>query len=184
MTLFAGIRSGLRVGLRSGLNPSDAVGFATWEFVKTGGVHISWDASATSDQTFLGTTVLQFTLGANNGQAIGLSADNPDDDYTTIDFALLNDGGTMYRSENGSLTLIGATIVGDVWTITRTAGTGAVTFHQNAGLVSTASGTSLDPLMVDCSFRFTNSTLEDITVTNGTLQLMTFTTNGITATGV
>lgn len=184
MSLHAGIRSGLRNGLRSGLNPGGApAGFTTWTLEKTGGVHIQWDAEAYSNETFLGTTVLAFVLGPNNGQAIGLSADNPDADYTTIDFALLNDGGTMYRSENGALTLIGATVPGDEWTVTRTAGTGAVTFHQNGALVSTATGTSLAALRVDSSFRFTTSTIEDVTVTNGTLQVLTFTTNGVTATG-
>lgn len=181
MTITSGLRSGLRSTIRSGLNPSD--GFTSYDLVKTGGVHLNWDAQAYSNETFTGTTVLEFTLGANNGQAIGLSADNPDADYTTIDFALLNDAGTMYRAENGALTLIGATSVGDVWTITRAAGTGAVTFRQNGVLASTATGTSLAALRVDSSFRFTNSTIENVSVTAGTLQVLTFTTSGVTATG-
>ncbi len=183
MSIQAGLQSGLQSGLRSGINPSLSAGFTTWQIVKTGGVNVSWDAQAYSNETFTGTTVLEYTLGANNGQAIGLSADNPDADYTGIDFALLNDAGTMYRSENGALTLIGATIVGDVWRITRTAGTGAVTFHQNGALVSTATGTSVAALRVDSSFRFTNGTVSGLTLTNGTLQALTFTAVNTTATG-
>lgn len=183
MSITSGLRSGLQSGIRSGINASYSAGFSTWTLVKTGGVNVTWDAQAYSNETFTGTTVLEYTLGANNGQAVGLSADNPDADYTGIDFALLNDAGTMYRSENGSLTAIGATVPTDVWRITRTVGTGAVTFHQNGALVSTAVTTSVAALRVDTSFRFTNGTVSALTLTNGTLQLLTFTAANVTATG-
>ncbi len=183
MTISSGIRSGLQSGMRSGINASYSAGFATWSLEKTGGVNASWDAQAYSNETFTGTTVLQFTRAAGNGSCIGLSADNPDANYTGIDFGLLNDNGTMYMNENGVLTSIGATAVNDVWSITRTAGTGAVTFRQNGSLVATAVGTSVAALRVDSSFRFTADIVTTLTVTAGSLQLMTFTTSGVTATG-
>jgi hypothetical protein len=180
-----GAKHGARHGAKHGSLTLGSAGFATWTLTKTGGVHGNWDAEAYSNESFTGTTELQFTIATGGGAAftVGLSADNPDADYTGIDFGFLYDAGTLYRSENGALTNLGAAAANDVLKIVRTAGTGAVTYFKNGGLVSTSPGTSVAALIVDSSFRFSNNSVSGLTV-NGGASTFTMTENGVTAAGV
>lgn len=183
------MRVGPTIGVHVGLDVGPVRGATeapTWALAKTGGVDGAYDAQAYTNESFTGTVSLEFTIGTVSGGGdafiVGLSADNPDASYTGIDFGLLDDVGTMYRAENGAFVSLGATVPGDVWKITRTAGTGAVTYYKNGALVSTSSNTSTAALVVDSSLRFTGDTVTGVTVTTTARQVLTWTTSGVTAT--
>lgn len=157
----------------------------TYTITKTGGSSGTYDASAYTAITYASTINVQFTIGtAAQAYIVGLSADNPDDNYTGIDFGLLNDVGTMYRAENGSLTSLGSTVSGDVWKVTRTIGTGAVTYYKNGSLVSTSPSTSTASLCVDSSFRFASDAVNTVSVTDslGASLPVTWTSTNVTVT--
>jgi hypothetical protein len=187
-----GPRIGVEIGIAAGLEMGSSGGAPAaaqtiWTLQKTGGVSGDWDATAYTDALFTGTTVLSFTIapidGASDAYAIGLSADNPDPSWNTIDFAVLNDAGTMYANENGALTALGATVPGDDWTVTRTMGGGAVTIHKNGVLAHTFAGSSVAALRVDSSFRFSNDPVNAVAVTDGGVGIaLAWTTSGVTAT--
>lgn len=184
MTIASAI-AGLRVGIRTGVDQQ--VVLPTWRFTKTGGTASGWDAQAYSVETFAATVSLQFAVatitGGGDAYSIGLSADNPDANYTGIDFALINDNGTMYKNENSSLTSLGATVAGDVWQITRTMPGGAVTYSKNGSVVNTSSNTSSSALRLDSSMRFTGDTVRGISITTAVgHERLTWTTDGVTVT--
>lgn len=141
-----------------------------------------FDSSAFTAAVYTGDLVVEFEPPApgSDAFAVGISADNPNADYTGIDFGLLCDTGTMYRAENGVLTSLGATIAGDVWEIRRSIATGAVTYWKNGVLVSTSPATSVAPLLVDTSFRFVGDQIAHVNV-NGAAEV-SWTTVGVTAT--
>jgi hypothetical protein len=178
-----GERLGPRVGLVRGAVDEQTI----WTLHKSGGVSGDWDATAYTAANLTGTTVLSFTVatvdGASDAYTIGLSADNPDASWNNIDFALMNDAGTMYRNANGVLTSLGATVAGDDWTITRTMPGGAVTIDKNGANVSTFAATSVAALLIDSSFRFANDPVNSVAVTDGGVGIaIEWTTSGVTAT--
>ncbi len=129
----------------------------TWVLTKTGGVDGTYDASAYTAESFPLTITVQFKIvSALYAHIVGLSADNPDANYTGIDFGLLNDVGTMYKAENSVLTSLGATVAGDIWKVTRTMPSGAV--------VDTSAGTSTAKLIVDSSIRAASNTISGVQV--------------------
>jgi hypothetical protein len=182
-----GATIGERLGPRVGLVRGAAVEGTIWTLQKTGGVSGDWDAQAYTDAIFDGTVVLSFTIapvdGGSDSFGLALTEDNPDGSFVNHDFGLLNDAGTMNRNANLTLVGLGATVPGDVWTITRTMPGGAVTIHKNGGLVSTFPLTSTNALRVDSSFRFANDAVGAVGVThNGSGVALSWTTSGVTAT--
>lgn len=157
----------------------------TYTITKTGGSSGSYDASAYTAITYASTISVQFTVGtAAQAYIVGLSADNPDNNYTGIDFGLLNDVGTMYQAENGSLSSLGSTTTGDVWKVTRAIGTGAVTYYKNGSLVATSGSTTTASLCVDSSFRFASDAVNTVSVTDavGASLPVTWTSTNVTVT--
>ncbi len=184
-----GPRIGLSIGPAVGVDISDpGISGTVWTLVKTSGVDGAYDAAAYTSAIFTGTTVLSFVIptpagGSGDAFAIGLSADNPDTNYTGIDFGLIDDVGTMFRSANGVLVNLGATVAGDRWEIVRTMPSGAVTVKKNGVLVSTFAGTSVAALLADSSFRFTGDQARSVRVShNGAGVDLSWTTSGVTAT--
>lgn len=114
-----------------------------------------YDGGSFSNSSFAG-DVSAFMRVSWNGDAVafGLSADNPNYDYTGIDFGVINDTGTFYQSENGTLTSRGTLTAGDVVEIRRTVATGVVACYKNGVLAFTFTGTSTAALIVDSSLRF------------------------------
>lgn len=158
-----------------------------WTLTKTGGVDGNYDAQAYTNESFTGTVNVQFTIptvsGGGDAFIIGLSADNPDASYTGIDFGLLNDTGTMYKSENGVLVSLGATSAGDIWKIERVIATGAVTYYKNGAVANTSSNTSTAALIADTSLRFSGDAPIHIGVNTPTGgQSITWTMANVTAT--
>jgi hypothetical protein len=166
VTIASGIHSGLRTQVRF---PVD-IG-RSWALLKTGGVDGTYDASGHTDAIFTGTTIVSFVIpaavgGSGDAFCVGLSADNPNANYTGIDFGLINDVGTMFRNANGVLTSLGATVRGDRWEVVRTMPGGAVTCRKNGVVVSTFAGTSVAALYVDSSLRFTSDRVPSVGVTH------------------
>lgn len=146
-----------------------ASGPVLYTLTKSGGVDGTYDAQAYTSETFAGTISVEFEIVSVGSVAfcVGLSGDNPNASYTGIDFGLLQSAGTMNRNENGALTSLGSTVVGDVWRVTRTIGTGAVTYYKNGALVSTSSNTSAAALLVDSSFRFAGNQAANVRIFDG-----------------
>lgn len=179
------MRAGPRIGPNVGLAVGPRVGVVspTWTLEKTGGVSGSYDAEAYTVESFAGTVELFFTIDAAvDAYAIGLSADNPDANYNTIDRALHNDTGTMYKNEDAALTAIGACAPGEEWSIRRTMPGGAVSYRKNGVEVATGAA-AVGALIVDSSFRFTGDRVTGVRVeVNGVGQDLTWGGTGVTAT--
>lgn len=153
-----------------------------WNLTKTGGTNGAYDAGAATVQTWSGDVFVEFKIDyASMAFGVGLSADNPDNDIGTIDFALLNDVGTMFYVENGSYVSAGATAKDDVWRVARE-GT-AIKYYKNGAVVRTSGLTSSGAIMVDSSFRFMSNTAVSVRVVSGgsTEEAVTWTTSGVTA---
>lgn len=155
---------------------------------KTAGSGAAYDSSAATGFVFASTVSVEFKItsldAAQSQYCIGLSADNPDNNFNTIDFGLIPDyGGNMYRVENAGLVSIGACAVGDRWKVTRTIGTGAVTYLRDTGsgfaLVNTSSNTTVAALCVDSSLYNSDSVIADVLITDagGTQIIPTWTTS-------
>jgi hypothetical protein len=171
-----------------GLTPNGAKGsgLGTWTLQKTGGVHGDWDVGAVTSQSFASTVQIEATVDGTTTVAcgIGLSADNPDGNYTGIDFMLLQDGATLYKSENGALTSLGVVAATDVLKIVRTMPGGAVEYFKNGVSLNVSSNTSTAALIGDSSFRFSNNSLSSVKITAGALQPVTWSGTGMTCNGV
>lgn len=138
-----------------------------WNISKTAGANGSYDASAYTNQSWAGDVFVEwcaFTPAAY-ANIVGLSADNPDANYTGIDRGILCDVGPLYKSENGVLTSLGVSAVaGDRLGVGRV-GT-AITYYKNG--VSIGTGTALaGSVIADTSIRFSADQIWAIYVRNG-----------------
>ncbi len=181
-----GPRIGLAIGVSIGGEPSGVAAVPTWLLTKTGGVGGNWDAEARTAVIYAGTVSVEFSVASpiiSSEFTIGLSADNPDTDYTSIDFSLAIASGAMFVIENnGAFVNLGAPILSDVWRVTRTMPSGAVTYYKNGVLVHTSVGTSVATLLVDSSFRFASNAADNVSVSTAAgAQLITWTLTNITA---
>jgi hypothetical protein len=181
----------VKIGPRIGASIGAAIGpvssapvEASYALEKTGGTNGGWDAQAYSTETFAATVTLEFVVDNTVGDAysVGLSADNPDANYTGIDRGLLQDNGTMYSNENGALVSLGACAADEVWSIVRTMPGGAISYQKDS--VEQAAGTALESaLLVDSSFRFTGDSVSGLRVTTASGENeITWTADGITVT--
>lgn len=154
-----------------------------FNIAKTAGVNGAYDATAYTNQSYTGDVEVEFKVElTGDALAFGLSADNPDANYTGIDYAAINDSGTFFKSLNGTLTNVGSLVANDVVKIARVISTGVVTFYKNGVSVSTATGAT-GTLLVDSSFRFSGDTALSVKVTvAGVAQAVTWTTTNCTVT--
>lgn len=187
MSIAVGIRVGPAVGVRAGVNPAINRAVA-YSLQKTGGVNGTYDAQAYTAETFAGTVYVDYTIvDATDQFIVGLSADNPDANYTGIDRGPLFDGGTVWKSENGVLTNIGAAVANDVLRVERVAGTNAVNYYKQTGGIGAfallATGTALaGSLIVDSSFRLSGDACAVAIVAGGLYQRVTWNVVNVTAT--
>ncbi len=110
-------------------------------------------AAANSTNTFTGDGYVEFTItdSSSNEFMIGLSADNPDLNYTGIDFALYFYGGINAElRENGAAGSSTSYVLGDVFKVQRSGTT--ITARKNGITFATASATSSAALLIDSSF--------------------------------
>lgn len=135
----------------------------SWNMIKTS-AGASYDAGARTTQTWSADVYVETTLGyTGDTWALGLGADDPDQDYATIDFAVLNDSGAMFAYENGVGTNLGITpAIGEVWRVARE-GT-AMKIYKNGVVVHTFTGTSSGAIHVDSAIRIQGSAIRSIRV--------------------
>ncbi|MBG6148669.1 Ca2+-binding RTX toxin-like protein, partial [Labrenzia sp. EL_142] len=136
---------------------------ATNVIEKSGGVHGSWDQGAFSKEGFIGTGALTTIVSRTNlNTMIGVSVDDPDAGYTSIDYALFQrHDGLLQVYENGAVRgTFGAYHVGDELKIERLAD-GTIQYLKN-GAVFFTSATLSSPateLHADSSFFHHGSSL-------------------------
>ncbi|MBG6163791.1 hypothetical protein IWQ54_003462 [Labrenzia sp. EL_195] len=139
--------------------------------VKTGGVHGSWDQGAFSKEGFIGAGALSTIVSRTNlNTMIGVSVDDPDAGYASIDYALFQrHDGLLQVYENGAIRgTFGAYHVGDELKIERLAD-GTIQYLKN-GAVFFTSATLSSPateLHADSSFFHQGSSLGNTFIQSG-----------------
>lgn len=158
-------------------------GLLCFDLQKTGGVDGNYDAQAYTNQTFAGTVYAEWKLDDTAVNfVIGLSADNPNSNYTGIDFGACSQGDAKYyKMENGTPTFLANVTTGDVFRVERTIGTGAVEYKLNGATLGTSAFTSTTPLLVDSSFRGAFDHVGDLKVfAAGVQQRLTWSSTNVT----
>jgi hypothetical protein len=138
---------------------------------KTGGVSGNYDAQSYSSATYSGAISIEWTMGhGDDAVGVGISLDNPDANYTGIDRLILTDSGSVYKSENGSLTLLTTYVASDQLKLERDGSNNITAYKKTNGGSWTSIGTltSLSgSVIVDTTFRFTTDRVDGLTVING-----------------
>lgn len=165
-----GARIGSRVGARAGSRVSapPAAAIDTWTMTKSGGVGGVFDAGASSVQTCAGACRLEFTVPTSGSErAIGLSQNDPDQNYNTVQWGLDFPGTTVYVIETVGpvLAALGPFTAGDDFAIVKLP-SGIIEYYQNGAKIyesATVSATALriDSAMADAASQFTAIKLFD-----------------------
>jgi predicted membrane channel-forming protein YqfA (hemolysin III family) len=111
-----------------------------------------WNASGYSCVYIPGNGWVNFTVNDKTlGKVAGLSMDNPDNNYNTIDYGIYPAAdGNVYVSENGVLSgSLGAYNIGDVFTVGRVGAT--ITYYHNGVSLGTSGFPTTSPLIFDSS---------------------------------
>ncbi len=130
----------------------------------------AWNAGATSTTSFTGDGQAEFSTAENNlAKIAGLSNDNPDAGYTSIDYAIyLKSTGGVSIFENGvSQGNFGTYNPGDVFRVQ--ARGNQVSYWRNNVRFFTSATAPTYPLVLDASLNQQNATITNATVT----QMMT-----------
>lgn len=113
----------------------------------------SWDTGAISEQTIeYGDGYLEFKAPYTDKYVMcGLTADNSDYSYSTIDYAIyMVNGGSIYIYENGaSLGSVSTYAVNDILKVA--VESGIVKYYKNGSLIYTSTVAPKYPLFADCS---------------------------------
>lgn len=128
---------------------------------KTSGSNSTWDAGAFSTQGFIGDGKFEFTtISTNKDLIFGLSTNNPDENYNTIDYAIYLAAGNIYPMENGSQGgNLGTYNINDVFSVERI---GTTIYYKKNGVTLTTSGIpSSGTLYADVSFYQLNGFLSN-----------------------
>ena len=169
---------GSLLGFRNAASGGGEISNPNTNFRKNSGGN-AWDANIRSVETIAASTTgyIQFTAkttthigGTANYVMFGLSAagDAPTTGYTGIDYAayLRYAGGThsFYVYESGSLKYSGATISdGDLFSVHRDGGSGAITYKKNGVTQYTSVGTNTTELRLHaCPFDLNDRALDVI----------------------
>jgi RHS repeat-associated protein len=142
----------------------------------------AWNAGATSVRAITsGDGYVEFTaVSGGPTQMAGLSNGNTDTNYTDIDFALYQNGLSLYASENGTLYGPWSVGVGDVLRVEVTSG--VVKYKKNGTVLRTSTRTPTYPLLVDAAIDSPGTTIRNAML-SGTLQDVSFWCNGTLYTG-
>jgi ribosomal protein S4E len=138
----------------------------------------NWDAGAASfNNVYNNGYVYTIAAETNTNRMFGLSNSNTNANFTSIQYAIyLVNNGTIqiYESGNGRGT-VGNYATGD--TLKVAIEQGVVNYYKNSQLLYQSAVTPTYPMLVDVSMNSQNSTLNNITVVNGTQ--CNFTANAI-----
>ncbi|MEO0902230.1 MAG: hypothetical protein AAFY00_09475, partial [Bacteroidota bacterium] len=113
------------------------------------------------------------TKTANKSLMVGLSSDNTDADYTTIDFAIFTRHDASVRVyENGSNKgIFGSYTIGDVFKVARLGNT--IRYYKNDLLFYISTLTSTSNLLGDVAFFDSDAAIEDLVLKNADETLAT-----------
>ncbi len=129
----------------------------------------AWDGGAISYQT-LGNNGKAYTVidEVNTARMFGISNDNPNTSYSSIDFAIyFTTNGSVAIYENGSNKgTFGTYAFGDTAKIIIE--DGVVSYYLDMNLLYTSANTPVTPLFVDISLYSTGATLKQVHVESGT----------------
>lgn len=140
---------------------------------KTGGVDGIWDADAISDTSYRISTFgagrgMQFKCGQTNKQVMaGLSADDPDANFNTLDFAIhCRQDAKLEVYENGT-SKYGASGTGAAYTASDIISlelnpSNKIVYKKNGAILYTSTVTPSYPLWVDTSLKNSNATINDV----------------------
>jgi hypothetical protein len=132
------------------------------DLVKTA-IQTSWNAGARSTDSFSGDGYVDFTTGeSNRDKMAGASAGSSGVSYTEIDYAIyLKATGKVAVYENGvnKGSNFGNYVAGDVFRVLRTGST--IEYQKNGVTFYTSLVPSSGDLLLDCSLRTLNSTIND-----------------------
>ncbi|NQX85549.1 MAG: RHS repeat-associated core domain-containing protein [Flavobacteriaceae bacterium] len=124
-----------------------------------------WHAGFASAETINDDGFVQFTAPTNDVHLmLGLSENNINANYNTIDFAIyLNRNQRVYVYESGSWKGEKSTYQsGDVFKVERTGVAGIVRYYKNDEVIYTSTNTSSAPLLIDASFHDPDSYIENL----------------------
>lgn len=157
---------GAKIGSAS---DDESTGVLTWTMTKNAGVDGTYDAGASSTQTFAAGQVgyVEVVANATNRErAIGLSAVDVNPNFDTIMAGvILTNTGILYRVEFGSFIMIGPYSVNDIIRVRRNADN-TFTAVQN-GVDTAMIGTSALDLRVDTALATASAVLSTIKLVVG-----------------
>ncbi len=118
---------------------------------KTGGLGFGFDAGAAGAGFLYGDGAVRFTTPTLDVLVVGLSADNPDADYTGIDYGIGFSSGSVYILENGAIAATPSPhVAGESFEVRRDGST--VVYSQGGVDIYTSTVASTSPLLIDSSF--------------------------------
>jgi hypothetical protein len=146
---------------------------------RTGGGGVAWDAGIASVETFAGDGYVQVTADETNKRKMfGLSTNDPDVNFNTIDYACyLTNGAAVEVYENGVQKYSGGSYTtDDVFRVERVGAT--IFYKKNGTTFYTSLIASVGALLVDTSFFDLSATLKCLRLyDNGTQETLTWQNN-------
>jgi len=145
---------------------------------KTGGTANVWNAGAFSYQGIPANTNgwVEFSAGqTNSNKAMGLSASNVNEYFNTIDFAILLDAAgnvTVYEKGSSKPNTATTYTTTDVFRVERI-GT-SIVYKKNGFVLYTSTVTSTGALYADCSFNTLSSSIKNISISFGDIQIASY----------
>jgi hypothetical protein len=138
---------------------------------------VGWNAGASSSQALSTDGYLQVTLGDTPGYTmVGLSADDPDTDWQSIDYALYTypPNGQLYVYENGTFrTTLGAFAPGDTLRV-ELAGDQIVYWRNGAAVYTSPTAPTL-PLYADVAMYSVGANVQDAVFLGASIPGVTWT---------
>lgn len=137
--------------------------FASGVLTKTGGSNNVFDAQAFSSNQIASSGFVQFKPSQTNASFfIGLSADNADASFESIDYAMFcfNNGNLIIYENGVEITTVGTYATSDVLRIEVSGG--EVRYLQNGSVVYTSLVAPTFPLFMDSSFGTSNAAANSV----------------------
>lgn len=119
------------------------------KLTKTSAANVWGDSGASSVQRIPSGSdgYVEFLIPDGNQRIVGLSSDDPDQDYLTVEYGMHTNAGTLYVRENGVIVHTNTHATGDKGSIRRTGTT--IEYLKNGAVIYTSAVASSGDLYVD-----------------------------------
>jgi hypothetical protein len=155
----------LLTNAKTGAQAVEAWGGSGWTITKTGGSGGTWDAGASSVESFAGDCYVEVTASnAATGRTFGLSNTDASISYDTINHSLLYDGTDAYVVQSGAFPTSVAYANGDTLRVERIGST--VYYKKNGVTFYTSLVASSGSVVVDTSLSTAAATIVGIRFIN------------------